>query len=202
MENHISVAEAFSEKFLSLLTDLRGYRSPFGKTVGDPSDFIQECVQKASIRAGAISLGLSIPKRHFGYLTLLPEMILFYRIQGHLVKDIAALYGKESQVSPEVMSYCIFPDKNHALIRSIVRDAGSRVLVRPASLEILRSIGFHLGWKLFRKNGGNSSSKFAWLPYIGAILNGGISFLDTKTTGRRAAELFQKELEFTGVLEE
>ncbi|MBM9579100.1 hypothetical protein JWG45_18290 [Leptospira sp. 201903070] len=201
MENHISVAEAFSEKFLTLLTDLRGYRSPFGKTVGDPSDFIQECVQKAAIRAGAVSAGLSIPKMHLGYLTLLPEMILFYRIQGHLVKDIAALYGKESQVSPEIMSYCIFPDTNHALIRSIVRDVGSRVLVRPASLEILRSIGFHLGWKLFRKNG-SSSSRYGWLPYLGAILNGGISFLDTKTTGRRATELFQKEFEFTNKIEE
>lgn len=94
MENHISVAEVFSERFLSLLTDLRNYRSPFGKTVGDPSDLIQECIQKASIRTGVISFGLSIPKRNFGYLTLLPEMILFYRIQGHLVKDIAALYGK------------------------------------------------------------------------------------------------------------
>ncbi|EMF83029.1 hypothetical protein LEP1GSC188_2182 [Leptospira weilii serovar Topaz str. LT2116] len=196
MENHISVAEVFSERFLSLLTDLRSYRSPFGKTVGDPSDLIQECIQKASIRTGAISFGLSIPKRSFGYLTLLPEMILFYRIQGHLVKDIAALYGKESLVSSEIMSYCIFPDKNHALIRSIVRDVGSRVLVRPASLEIFRSIGFHLGWRLFSKNG-NSRSKYAWLPYIGAILNGGISFLDTKTTGRKASELFQKELEFT-----
>ncbi|XDD50338.1 hypothetical protein AB3N59_00505 [Leptospira sp. WS92.C1] len=201
MENHISVAEAFSEKFLTLLTDLRGYRSPFGKTVGDPSDFIRECVQKASIRAGAISAGLSIPKRHLGYLTLLPEMILFYRIQGHLVKDIAALYGKEAQVSPEIMSYCIFPDKNHALIRSLVRDVGSRVLVRPASLEILRSIGFHLGWKLFRRNG-NLSSKYAWLPYLGAVLNGGISFLDTKTTGKRAEELFQKELDFTSSVKE
>ncbi|MDV6234114.1 hypothetical protein CH379_000510 [Leptospira ellisii] len=196
MENHISVAEAFSEKFLTLLTDLRGYRSPFGKTVGDPSDLIQECVQKASIRAGAIGAGLSISKRHLGYLTLLPEMILFYRIQGHLVKDIAALYGKETQVTPEIMSYCIFPDKNHALIRSIVRDAGSRFLVRPATLEILRSIGYHLGWKLFQRNAGGPASRYAWLPYIGALLNGGISFLDTKTTGRRAQDLFRKELEF------
>lgn len=201
MENHISFAEVFSEKFLSLLTDLRGYRSPFGKTVGNPSELIQECIQKASIRAGAIGLGLSISKRHFGYLTLLPEMILFYRIQGHLVKDIAALYGKESQVSPEIMSYCIFPDKNHALIRSIVRDVGTRVLVRPATLEIFHSIGFHLGWKLFQRNG-NFSSRFSWLPYIGSVLNGGISFLDTKTTGRRARDLFQKELEFTGRFEQ
>ncbi|AVQ11323.1 Uncharacterized protein XB16_0988 [Leptospira santarosai] len=200
MENHISVAEIFSERFLSLLTDLSGYRSPFGKTVGDPSDLIQECIQKASIRSGTISFGLSIPKGNFGYLTLLPEMILFYRIQGHLIKDIAALYGKESLVSPEIMSYCIFPDKNHALIRSIVRDVGSRVLVRPASLEIFRSIGFHLGWR-FHKNG-NSHSGYAWLPYIGAILNGGISFLDTKTAGRKASELFQKELEFMGRFEE
>lgn len=201
MENHISVAEIFSERFLSLLTDLSGYRSPFGKTVGDPSDLVQECIQKASIRSGTISFGLSIPKGNFGYLTLLPEMILFYRIQGHLVKDIAALYGKESLVSPEIMSYCIFPDKNHALIRSIVRDVGSRVLVRPASLEIFRSIGFHLGWRLFHKNG-NSHSKYAWLPYIGAILTGGISFLDTKTAGRKASELFQKELEFMDRFEE
>ncbi len=100
MENHISFAEVFSEKFLSLLTDLRGYRSPFGKTVGNPSELIQECIQKASIRAGAIGLGLPISKRHFGYLALLPEMILFYRIQGHLVKDISrSLWKRISSIS-------------------------------------------------------------------------------------------------------
>lgn len=73
MENHISVAEVFSERFLSLLTDLRNYRSPFGKTVGDPSDLIQECIQKASIRTGVISFGLSIPKEISDILPYYPK---------------------------------------------------------------------------------------------------------------------------------
>jgi uncharacterized protein (DUF697 family) len=55
--------------------------------------------KRASAKAAAISATLSLPPGPMGLLTVLPDMILVWRIQAQMVVDIAAAFGKADHLS-------------------------------------------------------------------------------------------------------
>ncbi|TGK21243.1 hypothetical protein EHO61_05210 [Leptospira fluminis] len=193
MENYNSILSEVSERILSLLTGLNSYRSPYAKTIGEPSDFIDGLTQKASIQSALASGALSLPTGAFGAITLAPETFLVLRIQGKLIKDIAALYGKESQVTEELMAYCLFNDRT-SIFRNILREVGSRILIRPATWELMRQGILRVAKSLRNSSSSGGKKRGIWISLLGSALSGGLSYSETKKVAHRAQSVFSKEI--------
>lgn len=182
----------FTERAFDLITGIEAYQSPYAETIGDPEEIAKELTLSAAIKTAGISAGLSLPVGILSIFTILPELFMIYRIQGHLVKDIASLYGKEALVTKELLIYCMFKQTSLHLVERLLEDAGTKVIIRPTTIRfvesLLEKIGIHLSKNLIRKQ------LLKWLPLLGAALTGGLTFLDTQYVAATASGLFAKEI--------
>ncbi len=147
---------------------------------------------KAALAAGTLAL----PPGPMGWLTLLPEMMVVWKIQSQMVADIAALYGRESTLNEEQMVYCLFRHSAAQAVRDLVVRMGERVLVRRASIDLLQRIAQKIGIKLSQKVIGKGLSRF--IPFAGAVGVGAYAYYDTAQVAATAIELFEREIEVEG----
>ncbi|MCW7491362.1 hypothetical protein ND861_01705 [Leptospira sp. 2 VSF19] len=185
-------SEGFLEGLIELFAGLEDYRSPYAPTIQPPENLIQELVQNASFKSGLISATCSLPPGPLGILSILPELLFVYRIQGHLILDIAALYGKEVQVTKELLLYCLFKHGGAHVFRKIIEESSLKILIRPTTVKVfqtmLEKLGLMISKSLIRK-------QFArWIPIGGAVVTGTFAYYDTKRVGKTAIELFSKEI--------
>src|SRR5258706_12092587 len=87
----------------------------------------------ASLKAAALSGALAIPPGPAGVLTVLPDLFLIWKIQGQLVADIAAAYGKSVFLTREGLFHCLFKHAAAQTLRGVVVRSGERVLIRRMS---------------------------------------------------------------------
>ncbi|MCT8334374.1 hypothetical protein NUH30_11895 [Leptospira sp. 85282-16] len=185
-------SEGFLEGLVELFAGLEDYRSPYAPTIQPPDNLIQELVQNASFKSGLVSATCSLPPGPLGILSILPELLFMYRIQGHLILDIAALYGKEVQVTKELLLYCLFKHGGAHVFRKIIEESSLKILIRPTTVKVfqnmLERLGLMISKSLIRK-------QFArWIPIGGAVVTGTFAYYDTKRVGKTAMELFSKEI--------
>ncbi|TGM63874.1 hypothetical protein EHQ94_14645 [Leptospira meyeri] len=185
-------SEGFLDGLIELFAGLEDYRSPYAPTIQPPDDLIRELVQNASFKSGLISATCSLPPGPLGILSILPELLFMYRIQGHLILDIAALYGKEVQVTKELLLYCLFKHGGAHVFRKIIEESSLKILIRPTTVRVfqtlLEKLGLLISKSIIRK-------QFArWIPIGGAVVTGTFAYYDTKRVGKTAMDLFSKEI--------
>ncbi|TGM72328.1 hypothetical protein EHR01_13745 [Leptospira mtsangambouensis] len=182
----------FLDGIIELFAGLEDYRSPYAPTIQPPDDLIRELVQNASFKSGLVSATCSLPPGPLGILSILPELLFMYRIQGHLILDIAALYGKEVQVTKELLLYCLFKHGGAHVFRKIIEESSLKILIRPTTVRVfqtmLEKLGLLISKSIIRK-------QFArWIPIGGAVVTGTFAYYDTKRVGQTAMDLFSKEI--------
>ncbi|GBF51495.1 hypothetical protein LPTSP4_30330 [Leptospira ryugenii] len=193
-QNHLPRSQnSFLESLIDLFTGLEEYKSPYAPTIQAPNELIQELIQNASLKCALISGTCSLPPGPLGLLSILPELLMIYRIQGQLVIDIAALLGKEVQVTKELLLYCMFKNAGAQIFRKVIEESSMRILIRPTTVRFFQSflekIGIMISQRMFRK-------QFTrWIPIGGAFLTGTLTYYDTKSIGLQAKSLFSKEIE-------
>lgn len=148
---------------------------------------------KAALAAGALAL----PAGPVGWLTILPEMMQVWKIQKQLVADIAAFYGKESQLTPEQVVYCLFRHTAAQGLRDLVVRVGQRTLVRRASPLLIRTITQRIAGKLAQRVAGKAAAR--WIPIVGAVGVGAYAYFDTAQVAATAIELFEGVIEVDAV---
>lgn len=144
---------------------------------------------KAALAAGALAL----PPGALGWLTILPEMVGVWQMQRQLVADIAALYGKRAQLTPEQVVYCLFQHSAGQGVRDLVVRVGQRTLVRRASPRLVGMISRRIGATLARRAFGRGAAR--WLPVVGAVGVGAYAYYDTARVAATAIELFEGVVE-------
>lgn len=174
------------------LTGLDEYTSPYAKMISNQQDYAREIIKEACWKTGALSGTLSLPPGPFGILSLLPELLLTFKLQGKLVKDIASIYGKESECKKEILLYCLFNDLNKEILKDVIQEVGWKVVVRPVSLKMYQNILEKLGLASLRVVAKKTSGR--WVPLLGAIFSGGMTYLETKHVGERAMKIFSGEI--------
>lgn len=148
---------------------------------------------KAALAAGALAL----PPGALGWLTLLPEMVGVWKMQRQLVADIAALYGKQSTLTPEQVVYCLFQHSAGQGVRDLVVRVGQRTLVRRASPRLVGAITRRIGTQLARRTVGKGMAR--WLPIVGAVGVGAYAYVDTAKVAATAMDLFEGVIEVEAV---
>jgi hypothetical protein len=183
-----SFAESFVEEWVKIFAGIESYDSPYAQTVGDPTEILESIVREAAWKSASISAFSALPPGPFGYLTILPELAILFRIQGHLIKDIASLYGKETLLNQELMLYCLFQKHKAEVFQSVVEESTLKIIIRPSSIRILETLLPQVGKSLTI----NRSSR--WIPLLGAAISGSFSYWETLEIGKNTIRIFSKEI--------
>jgi hypothetical protein len=153
----------------------------------------REIIRIAGFKAGALSATLALPSGPAGMLTLIPDLIKVWQLQQQMVADIAACFGKSSQLNRQMMIYCLFRHGAAMLVRDVVARVGERVIVKQTSLRGVQQTLGKIGIHVTQKAVGKTLSR--WLPIVGPVLIGGYSLMDTRKVGNTAIDNFSREIE-------
>lgn len=158
----------------------------------NPKAAAQSIANAAAIKAASTAGLLALPPGPLGWVTILPEIVAVWKIQGQMVADIAGVFGKKADLSQEQMLYCLFKHSAAQAVRDLVVRAGERFLVREASLKTLQMVAKKIGLKVTQKALGKGISR--WIPVISAMGVGGYAWYDTANVAKTAIELFEREI--------
>jgi hypothetical protein len=146
----------------------------------------------AALRAAAVSGALALPPGPLGLVTILPDLIMVWRIQSQMIADIAGAYGKSARLTQEQMVYCLFRHAAAQVVRDLVARVGERLVFRRATLRVLQAIALRLGVKVSQRVIAKSVAR--WLPIVGSVGVAGYAYYDTAQVGATAVELFQQDI--------
>ena len=153
----------------------------------------RKLISEASFKAAAISGALALPSGPFGWLTILPDLAVIWRLQAQMVADIGAVFGKKGKLTEESMIYCLFRHATAQVVRDLLTRMGERVVVQRGSLRVaenvLESIGIRVVHRVARRG------LWRLLPAIGALAVAGYAYYDTEQVGQTAIEFFSKDIE-------
>jgi hypothetical protein len=185
------------ERITNALVDLAGHVPSSKETArSTPRDRARALALTASSHAATVSGTLALLPGPLGIITILPDLRTIWKIQRQLVSDIAAAYGKTAQLGRAQMIYCLFKHAASQAVRDLVVRVGERVLVRRATLRVIRRILRRVGVAVTRRVAGRAVAR--WLPLVGAVGIGAYAFYDTAQVGKTAMAFFEKEIVFEG----
>ena len=154
----------------------------------DPAESTRRLSRRAASRAALAAGSLALPPGPLGWLTLLPEMIAIWKIQGQLVSDIAAAHGRHATLGREQMMWCLFRHTAAQAFRDLVVRLGDRLIFRRMSQDVAQRVARQVGLQLGRRSVGKGLSR--WLPVVGAVGVGAYAYYDTVQVASTALELF------------
>ena len=68
----------------------------------------REIIKNASLKAGCIAGGLSLPTGPLGILTIIPDLVAIWKIQSKMIADIAEVFNKQVTSTKKQMIHCLF----------------------------------------------------------------------------------------------
>lgn len=157
-----------------------------------PATAVRLKANNAAAKAALVAGALALPRGVAGWLLILPEMVLVWKIQRQLVADIAAIYGKQAALTPELMVYCLFQHTAAQGVQDLVVRVGQRALVRHAPWRNFGPLARRIGASLARRT--RAPGRSPWAALAGAAGIGAYAYLDTVQVAATAIDLFEREL--------
>jgi hypothetical protein len=145
----------------------------------------------AAIKTATVSGSLSLPPGPIGWLTVIPDLTMVWKIQSQMVADIAGAFGKESYLGQEQMIYCLFRHAAAHTVRGLIVRAGERVLIEKAPARAAAVVLRKIGAPVARRIAGRGMAR--WLPVVGAAGVAGYAYFDTLRVAATTIELFRSE---------
>jgi hypothetical protein len=146
----------------------------------------------AARKAATISGSLALPPGPLGWITIIPDLTMVWKIQSQMVADIAGAFGKSGFLGPEQMLYCLFRHAAAQSVRRFAVRAGERIIIKRASATGLEVAARKIGVPVARRIAGKGLSR--WVPVVGAAGVAGYAYYDTKRVAETAIELFRSDL--------
>jgi len=153
----------FTQTILEVLSNLPSSTEPQSAT---PVARARKIAAAAAFKSATISGTLALPPGPLGMLTIIPDLMVIWRVQSQMVADIAAAFGKALCLTREQMIYCLFRHAASQAVRDLVVRVGERALVRRASLRVIQNTLRRVGIAVTQRVAGRAISR--WLPFIGA----------------------------------
>jgi hypothetical protein len=181
------VARAILE-FVSRIPDSEVPKASKGTAEEEARRMASSASNKAALTAGSLAL----PPGPLGWLTVLPELVAIWRIQGQLVSDIAAAYGKTAKLGREQMLWCLFRHTAAQAFRDIAIRVGDRLVFRTTATSVLQRLAGRIGVSVTKRAVGKGISR--WLPVVGALGVGAYAYYDTGQVAKTAIDLFSGDI--------
>jgi hypothetical protein len=184
-----SAPELIQRALMGVLSHIPATREHHGT---HPVTRARAIAKAAALKTATVSGSLSLPPGPVGWLTIIPDLTMVWKIQSQMVADIAGAFGKESFLSQEQMLYCLFRHAAAHSVRGIAVRAGERMLIRQAPAHALEVAVRKIGVPVARRIAGRGISR--WLPVVGAVGVAGYAYFDTMRVAATTIELFRSEL--------
>ena len=146
---------------------------------------------QAALKAAAVSGTLALPPGPLGVLTLVPDLVVVWRLQAQMVADIGGAFGKTASLNQEQMLYCLFRHAAAQVVRDLGVRVGERFIFRAATLRVLQAIARRLGMHVTQRFIAQSVAR--WLPVVGSLGVAAYAYFDTGQVAATAIELFEQE---------
>lgn len=167
-----------------------------------PYERSKEITQKACAKAAAVSGGLALPVGPLGMLTVLPDLVLVWRIQAQMVADIAAAFGHKKLLTEQDLMTCLFSHVAGTALREYERaipiehddKSGQSILdlidhfTRSGSRDLAVRVSKQIGQAVIERVAKRAASRI--VPLAGAAIVSAYAALDTKEVARTAVEMF------------
>ena len=158
----------------------------------DPKKRAAEITTAACIKAAAVSGTLALPPGPLGMLTVIPDLMMVWKIQAQMVVDIAGCYGKVAFLSKESMLYCLFRHAASQAVRDLVIRVGERVLIQRGTLRVIQKVMQMVGVKVTQRLVGKSITRL--LGPLAALGVAGYAYYDTAQVSKTTIEFFSSNL--------
>lgn len=186
--NTLAVVDA-DERISSLILDFVGDVPGSDEPASDnPRQRAQAIADIASRKAAVAAGTLALPPGPLGWITLIPELTLIWRIQAQMVADIAATFGRKAPLSREQMLYCLFRHTAAQAFRDLGVRLGQRGIVQALSSQALRRIAGQIGVRLTRRTVAKGAAR--WIPLFGAAGVAAYAWHDSSRVAATAMRLF------------
>ncbi len=183
------LAGRIEEAILDLAGKVPASNEPLSAT---PHARAQALARSAAKSAAGVSGGAALAPGPFGLLTLLPDLLVVWKLQSKLVADIAAAYGQSASLGKEQMLYCLFKHAAAQAFRDLVVRTGERFIVRRAGVMLLQSLAGKIGLQIAQRTVGKAAARY--LPLVGAAGVAGYAYYDTRKVADNAIALFSREI--------
>ncbi|MGB4858245.1 MAG: hypothetical protein WBP11_02850 [Dokdonella sp.] len=190
----VEAGETISNLVLDFVGNVPGTFEPAsGQPRARAGAIVDAAARKSALAAGSLSL----PVGPLGWLTLIPELTLIWRIQAQMVTDIAAAFGRRMPVSREQMLYCLFRHTAAQAFRDIGVRMGERGVVQALTSHALRKLAGQVGIRLSKRTVVKGVAR--WVPLLGAAGVAAYAWYDSRRVGATAIAMFDPVIDVQGV---
>lgn len=160
---------------------------------------VQSIIKAYSLKNGTISGGANLVSGPWGVLVAVPEIALVLRNQIAMIDDIGRAYGQERVITRELIAGILLTALGGSGA-ALLTIHGERVLVKRVAMKGLQQVSRLLAGKVTQTLLKSAISKY--LPMVGAVAMGAWSTYMTHKIGKKAIEMFEKNIEISDSIDE
>jgi uncharacterized protein (DUF697 family) len=152
---------------------------------------VDSIIASYSTSNAAISGGAGLIPGPFGMLAAIPEIVAVIRNQLAMIYDIGVAYGQTRALTKELLAGVLITAMGTGAGTLLVMQGG-KVLVKRVALRAFQQIIVLFAGKVTQQMLKSMISK--WLPFVGAAAMAAWSNYSTREIGKKAIEIFEKEI--------
>ncbi len=183
-----------TEKMMGLfelvVSDRSGHFAQHPDEVPDKKS-VPSIINSYSISNAAISGGASLVPGPWGMVAVIPEIAAVTRNQLAMIYDVGMAYGKSKVLNKELLAG-VFLTAMGSSAGSVLVMQGNKVLVKRVALRAFQKIIGMLAGEITQQALKSAIGK--WLPVLGAAALAVWSNYLTRQVGKKAIEIFEKEI--------
>lgn len=184
------LAEKMMGVFELVVSDRSGHFAKNPDKIPDKKS-VPSIINSYSVTNAAISGGASLVPGPWGMVAVIPEIAAVIRNQLAMIYDIGMAYGKSKVLNKELLAGVLITAMG-ASVGSLLIMQGSKVLVKRVALRAFQQIIAMLAGKITQQALKSAISK--WIPGVGAAAMAVWSNYLTRQVGKKAIEIFEKEI--------
>ncbi len=168
-----------------------------------PAQRAEIIAKRAAAKAAAISGSLALPSGPVALLTLVPDLLMVWRIQAQMVADIASAYGRKEPLTQEELMACLLTHVSSTALKEYNKNLPLEHPEPPTSIFELIQRATNKGTEMSLKATRQISSAIAerairsvitrMVPLAGAAVVSAYAAFDTQEVARTAMEFFSGE---------
>lgn len=184
------LAEKMMGVFELVVSDRSGHFAKHPDEIPDKKS-VPSIINSYSRTNAAISGGASLVPGPWGMVAVIPEIAAVIRNQLAMIYDVGMAYGKSKVLNKELLAGILLTALGSSAGSLLVMQ-GSKVLVKRVSLRVFQRIIVMLAGRITQQALKSAISK--WLPVVGAAAMAVWSNYLTRQVGKKAIEIFEKEI--------
>ena len=184
------LAENMMGVFELVVSDRSGHFAKHPDEIPDKKS-VSSIINSYSLTNAAISGGAGLVPGPWGMVAVIPEIAAVIRNQLAMIYDIGMAYEKSKVLNKELLAGILITAMG-ASAGSLLIMQGSKVLVKRVALRAFQKIIAMLAGKVLQQALKSAIGK--WLPVVGAAALAVWSNYLTRQVGKKAIEIFEKEI--------